>query len=425
MLAIAALSEIKAPTAFSPYHCDWLHDDVGAERFTGAKRVSDCRVRGMRDREGKSMSALASTGENWISSPTGFGADQPARRSFGIHTIYREDRKLPVIQRDLSQKPFCALTAFQKQDAGESKARILVIPPLSGHFAFLFRDLVLEMLSDHDVIVVDWINARHVPVDAGPFRLDDNITYAVEMIRELGTGTHVLGLCQGAIPALAATAVLAKAEDAATPRSLALIAAPVDPTANPTKVVRLIRERSLDWFEQSVFETVGNDYPGAGRRVYPARFQFSALMTYLMRHLSEGRELLGKVLTDDGADPIQFPFLNAYSSVMDLPAEWFLDNVRHVFHERAIPRNRLRWRGRPVDFSAITETALMTIEGELDDVAAPGQTSAAHALCTHIPDKRRDRYVLPGAGHFSTFHGHLWRRHVAPRLRDFIARAEM
>ena len=370
------------------------------------------------------MPALAYMSGNWASPLPGFSVDQPARRSFGIHTIDFDNRSVAVIQPDLSQKPFCALTRFQKQGDAGSKARLLVIPPLSGHFGFLFRDLVLEMLSDSDVIVADWINARYVPAAAGRFRLDDNIAYVVDMIRELGGGMHVLGMCQGAIPALAAAAILAKADDAAAPRSLVLFAAPIDPTANPTRVVRLVRERSLDWFERHVFTTVYGDYPGAGRRVYPAQFQFSALMAYLMRHLAQRGELLDKILKDDGADPVQFPFLNAYASVMDLPSEWFLDNVRHVFHERAVARNRFRWRGRPVDFSAIRKTALMTVEGELDDVAAPGQTAAAHALCPHIPDEKRDRYVLPGSGHFSTFHGHLWRDRVAPRLRAFIARAD-
>lgn len=348
------------------------------------------------------------------------GADQPARRAFGIDAVRVKGETTPVTQANRYHHPFAVLTGFECA-GGESPARVLLIPPLSGHFPFLFRDLVLALLPDHDVSVLEWINARHVPADAGRFTLDDNIAEVVTAIRAAGAECHVIGICQGAIPALAATALLSQDDDPARPRSLTLIAAPVDPTANPTNVVRLLRARPLGWFEQYAFARVGAPYSGAGRRVYPAHYQLGALMAYFTRHLAHNGLLLEKIYRDDGSDPVHFPFIDGFTSVMDLPAGWFLDNVRTVFHERAVVRDALRWRGRAIDLKALRSTGLMTVEAEHDDIAAPGQTAAVHGLCPHLPAQRHERYLLPGGGHFSTFHGNTVRDQIAPRIRRFIA----
>lgn len=349
------------------------------------------------------------------------GADQPARRAFGIDALARRGKTLRVVQRDLYRKPFCVLTHFAREGPAPAR-KLLLVPPLSGHFPFLFRDLILALLSEHDAHVMEWINARHVPAAQGPFTLDRDIAETIEAIRYLGGNIHVVGICQGAISALAAAAIMAQTGEA-PPRSLVLIAAPVDPTANPTNVVRLIRARRLEWFERYALTVAPAGYPGAGRRVYPARYQLGALMTYLSRHLLQNGLLVEKLRRDDGADPARFPFLDAFTSVMDLPGAWFVDNARTVFHERAIARNALVWEHQPVDLAAIEQTALMTVEAEYDDIAAPGQTAAAHALCPRLPATRQEHYVLPGGGHFNTFHGDTVRKEIAPRISAFTARA--
>jgi poly(3-hydroxybutyrate) depolymerase len=319
------------------------------------------------------------------------------------------------------RKPFCVLTHFGREGPAPAR-KLLLIPPLSGHFPLLFRDLILALLPEHDAHVLEWINARHVPAAQGPFTLDSDIAETVEAIRYLGGDVHIVGICQGAISALAAAAITAQTGEV-PPRSLVLIAAPVDPTANPTNVVRLIRARRLDWFERYALTEVPAGYPGVGRRVYPAQYQLGALMTYLSRHLLQNGLLVAKLRRDDGADPARFPFLDAFTSVMDLPGAWFVDNAQIVFHERAIARNALVWDGQPVDLAAIEQTALMTIEAEYDDIAAPGQGAAAHALCSGVPTPRHERYVLPGGGHFNTFHGEMARWQIAPRISAFTARA--
>lgn len=358
-----------------------------------------------------------------MTEPLWRGADQPARRGFGIDAIPTASGRVPIIQNDLYRKPFAVLTHFQRQGIPPPPGRALIIPPLSGHFPFLFRDLVLALLPDLDVAVVEWINVRHVPAAAGRFTLDSDIEETVKAIQHFNGDLHVIGVCQGAISALAATAILAQSGEAAVPRSVILIAAPVDPIANPTNVVRLIRARPLSWFKRNALAHVSARYAGAGRQVYPAHRQLTALTAYLTRHLLQGGRLREKLRRDDGADPVQFPFLDAVTSVMDLPGQWFLDNLRAVFHERALPGNTLRWRGQPIDLTAIHKTALMTIEAEYDDIAAPGQTLAAHALCPRLPLDHREHYLLPGGSHFSTFHGDSVRQKIGPRIVGFAARS--
>lgn len=262
-----------------------------------------------------------------------------------------------------------------------------------------------------------------MPLAAGRFGLEDNIASIIETLRAFGGDTHLLGLCQSAAPALAATAILAGAHDAAEPRSLILISGLIDPRINPTRIGRLAALRSPDWFERHAIVTVPGPYPGEGRRVYPGSVQRTALLAYMLRHLSTGGELLYKVLDDDGVDPARFPFLDLFFRVVDLCAEFFLDTVRLVFHEFALPRGTLVWHGDRVDLSAIGRTALMTVEGEFDDVSGLGQTRIAHDLCTRIAADRRSHYLQRNVGHFGTFHGRAWRSEILPRIRRFIRAA--
>lgn len=349
-------------------------------------------------------------------SPQFAGAYQPARRDFGIANVIADDGIVPVHTRDVVATPFCTLVEFARSDVAP-RADLLVIAPLSGHFPFLLRDLVIGLLPFFRVYVTDWTNVRHVPAEHGSFGLDTNISGVLSMIRSLAPGMTVVALCQGGVPALAATALLAHENDARTPAALVLMAAPIDPLANPTPVVRLLRARSLSWFEENLITTVPEEYAGRGRRVYPARFQLMALRTYLARRISEGGELSAKLLSDDGADPAQFPFLDLYTSIMDLDAKFLVDNTKAVFHDCLLRNGRLFFGGERVDPAAIRDTALLTVEGAWDDIAAPGQTSAAHGLCTSLPARLRREMIVPHSGHFSLFYGETWRREVLPAIK--------
>ena len=242
--------------------------------------------------------------------------------------------------------------AFARDDA-ELRPGILIVPPLSGHFAFLLRDMVAALVVDVRVLLLDWTNVRHVPARHGRFGFDDNIATVMRMVRHGGPGLSVVGVCQGGVPVLAATALLAAANDPATPASLTLIAAPVDPLAKPTRVVRLLRERPLSWFAGTANSLVPDTYAGAGRLVYPAQLQLTALLTYLRRHLDQSGELRHKARHDDGADPRRFPFLDLYSSIMDLDAKHFVENIDRVFHTCALCRGSLQCGGELVDVRAI------------------------------------------------------------------------
>jgi poly(3-hydroxybutyrate) depolymerase len=348
---------------------------------------------------------------------------QPARRDFGLSAAAYGDRVVEIRQRDIVEWPFCILTEFS---AGLSSGhRILLVAPLSGHFAFILREMVLGLVEGADVSVTDWLNASHVPLSAGDFGFDDNVETIVESLKLIGPGAHVIALCQGVMPALAATAVMSRSDPDFAPRSLTLMGGPVDPLANPTRVVRLLFQRGLRWIEANALDTVGPSQPGDGRFVYPAYRQFSALMAYLYRHLTTGGELLRKISDDDGIDPIRFPFLDLFISLMDLPAKYFLENIQKVFLDREAWTGELTFRGEPVDFTSIRNTALMTIEGANDDIAAPGQTSAAHRLCPNVPDGMRLDLVMPGAGHFSLFHGAMWREALLPEVKAFVGRASV
>jgi poly(3-hydroxybutyrate) depolymerase len=350
--------------------------------------------------------------------PSLTGADQPARRRLGIHEVRVGHTRVPVLTQDVFATAFATLVSFTRSDS-KALPGILIVPPLSGHFAFLMRDMVTALVADFRVLLLDWTNVRHVPTRHGPFGFDDNIATVMRMARHGGRGLAVVGVCQGGVPALAATALLAAADDLATPESLTLIATPVDPLARPTRVVRLLRERPLGWFTETANSVVPDKYAGAGRLVYPAKLQLSALLAYLRRHLDQSGELRDKARHDDGADPRRFPFLDLYSSIMDLDAKHFVENIDRVFHTCALSRGSLRYDGEPVDLREIRRTALLTIEGREDDIAAPGQTSAAHALCTALPTDLHQMQVISGAGHFSLFHGAAFRREVLPVLRDF------
>lgn len=346
------------------------------------------------------------------------GGNQPARRAFGIGELTLGGRTLPVRTRDVAAAPFCTLVEFSASSISPA-GDFLIVAPLSGHFPILARDLIIGLLPHFRVYITDWTNARYVPESCGPLGVQGNIGLVLDCIKALPPGLHMLGLCQGGIPAFAAASLLAQHEDAKTPASLVLMGSAIDPLANPTRVVNLIRSRPLTWFKEAVLAAVPENYPGAGRQVYPGELHFLPLWAYLMRHVALGTDTGVKLLLDDGCNPREFPFLDLFSSLMDLDGAFFYENMRDVFHQCLLKRGELRFEGERVVPAAMRTTALMTVEGEFDDIAAPGQTSAAHTLAGGVPDHLRGRLIVPRAGHFSLFYGEIWRSAVLPEICSF------
>ena len=350
--------------------------------------------------------------------------DDAAFRPFGISSLDDGGNACPVAESRVGSFRFGVLRRFSCEGATLRRRKVLVVAPLAGGYPILLRDLVVALVRElGEVAVTDWPDARYVPKSVGDFGLDDNILHVEAMLRALGPGVHVVAVCQGVVPALAAAALLSAANDEAAPLSISLLGGPVDPLANPSRVVQLLRQRPLGWFEGNVIEEVDDLYPGRGRRVYPRTQQFTTFASYTLRHVAEGRELFWKLLVDDGEDPIRHPFMSLCWPLMDVPAELFLGTVSEVYQRASLAAGKLRVAGRRVDPGRIEHAGLATIEGEEDDIAAPGQTNAAHELCPHVPGDLRRRLLLPGSGHFSLFHGEKARKVVVPAIVELVEAA--
>jgi poly(3-hydroxybutyrate) depolymerase len=347
------------------------------------------------------------------------------RPAFGIRTVTIEGKEVAVSEEIVASEPFCDLLHFRK-DAAPEEPRILVVAPLSGHFATLLRGTVQTLLLNHDVFVTDWINARNVPLLHGRFGLDDFVDLVIRFIRLLGPRSHVMAVCQPSVPVLAAVSLLAGSGDACQPASMILMGGPIDPMANPTEVNRFAKAHSIDWFERMVITTVPPRYPGAFRRVYPGFLQLVGFLSMnLNRHVSAHWEMFHSLARGDGDTAAATrAFYKEYSSVMDLPADFYLHTIKRVFHDHDLPEGRLRVRGNRVEPAAIERTALMTVEGERDDICGPGQTVAAHRLCSRIPSARKCHHLQPKVGHFGVFHGRRWETETYPKVAAFI-RAQM
>jgi poly(3-hydroxybutyrate) depolymerase len=351
-------------------------------------------------------------------SNAGMSHDRP---DFGIRTVTVNDEEAAVTEEVIASDPFCNLLHFRKDSAREDPA-VLVVAPLSGHFPTLLRGTVKTLLPDHDVSITDWANARNVPLLHGRFGLDDFVDLVIRYIRLLGPRVHVMAVCQPSVPVLAAVSLLAASGDACQPASMTLMGGPIDPAANPTEVNRFAEAHSLDWFERTVITTVPGRYPGAFRRVYPGFLQLAGFLSMnLERHVSAHWEMFHNLVRGDGDSAAATrAFYREYSSVMDLPADFYLHTIKRVFHDQDLPRGRFRVRGELVEPTAIEHTALMTVEGERDDVCAPGQTVAAHQLCTGIIPAKKTHHLQLQVGHYGVFHGRRWQTETYPKVRAFI-----
>ncbi|NND48913.1 MAG: polyhydroxyalkanoate depolymerase [Rhizobiales bacterium] len=345
---------------------------------------------------------------------------------FGIEQLEIDGTRVAVTEHCAWHKPFCRLLHFQAalpQDAPE-RPRILLVAPMSGHYATLLRGTVETLLVDHDVYVTDWCDARTVSLVDGRFDLDDYIDYIVDMLHFLGAGTHVIAVCQPSVPVLAATAVMEANDDPFGPSSIVLMGGPIDTRCNPTAVNTLAEQRGTDWFAHNVIVRVPFPHAGFMREVYPGFLQLSGFMSMnLDRHVTAHKDLFFHFVEGDG-DSIEKheTFYDEYLAVMDLTAEFYLQTVETVFVRHALPKGEMMHRGHPVDPSKIRRAALMTVEGERDDISGRGQTEAAHGLCSGIPDARKLAYVQAGVGHYGVFNGRRFRAETAPEITAFIKR---
>ncbi len=349
---------------------------------------------------------------------------------FGIHQIEVEGLSIPVVEREVVKKPFCRLLRFKRyHDQADGLARmkddpvVLVVAPLSGHHATLLRDTVRTLLADHKVYITDWTDARMVPASEGAFTLDDYIDYVQAFIRHIGADNlHVISVCQPTVPVLAAISLMA-ARGEALPRSMTMMGGPIDTRQSPTSVNNLATRQPLWWFENNVIHTVPANYPGSGRRVYPGFLQHLGFVAMNPeRHGTSHWDFYQDLIKGDlSSAQSHRKFYDEYNAVLDMPAEYYLDTIRTVFQEHLLPRGLWDVAGERVDPSKITGCALLTVEGELDDISGQGQTRAAHDLCTGIPTTHRKHLTVQGAGHYGIFSGRRWRTQVYPQVRAFIA----
>ncbi len=347
-----------------------------------------------------------------------------ARRPFGITKVEMDNRAVAVTERVITSTPFGSLLRFEK-DSLTPQPKVLVVAPMSGHFATLLRPTVQTMLADFDVYITDWHNARDVPVSAGRFGLDEYVDHLIAFLEELGPDTNLLAICQPAVPALMATAVMAEARNPAQPRTLTLMAGPIDTRHSPTRVNTMAKKQSIAEYERRAISRVPGRYAGAGRRVYPGFYQLASFMAMNAdRHINAQLTQLRRLFTDDveGA-AAHSRFYDEYFAVADLPAEFYLETVGRVFQDHLLATGEMTWHGRRVDPGAIRRTSLLVVEGERDDICGVGQTMAALDLCHGIPAARKSYHLQTGAGHYGVFSGRAWTGQIYPKVRAVIQEA--
>lgn len=343
------------------------------------------------------------------------------RPDFGIRAVTVGNREVEIIEEAVRVTPFGTLLHFRK-DIDTAQPRVLLVAPLSGHFATLLRGTVQTMLPEHDVYITDWHNARDVPLKAGRFGFDDYIVHLIDFLETIGPGAHVIAVCQPCVAALVAAAVMAQNGHRAQPRSLTLMAGPIDTRINPTKVNALAKSKPITWFEKNLIARVPFRYKGAFRKVYPGFVQLAAFMSMnIERHTKAHRDLYAHLVARDveKAEATK-SFYDEYFAVLDLTAEFYLETVHYVFQEHLLPRGELPFQGQKVDPAAIRKTMLLTVEGERDDICAVGQTLAAHDLCAKLKPYRKKHHLQPGVGHYGVFSGRKWESQIYPIVKNAI-----
>jgi poly(3-hydroxybutyrate) depolymerase len=343
------------------------------------------------------------------------------RPPFGIQSVTVGNREVEVREEAVATTPFGTLLHFKK-DIATAQPRILLVAPLSGHFATLLRATVRTMLPDHDVFITDWHNARDAPLTAGRFGMDEYTDHLIKFLETMGPGSHILAVCQPCVAVLAAAAVMAQAGNPAQPRSMTLMAGPIDTRVNPTKVNELAKKKSIEWFERTLTASVPLRYPGAFRRVYPGFVQLVAFMSMnVERHVKAHKELYDNLANGElEKAAVTKAFYDEYFAVLDLTAEFYLETVQLIFQDHALPLGKLEWHGQRVDPSAIRKTMLLTVEGERDDICAVGQTVAAHDLCNKLRPYLKRHHMQAGVGHYGVFSGTRWEKQIYPILKNVI-----
>jgi poly(3-hydroxybutyrate) depolymerase len=347
------------------------------------------------------------------------------RPDFGIDTVMMGNREVPVTVETVLTLPFGTLLRFAK-DIDTAQPKVLVVAPLSGHFATLLAGTVKTLLKDHDVYITDWANARDVPVEDGDFGVEDHVDYLIAFLEAIGPGGHVLAVCQPCVQTLAAVAVMSEAKNPATPRSMTLMAGPIDPRESPTKVNEFAVAKSLAWFERSVIAAVPARYKGGGRRVYPGFLQLTAFMAMNMeRHRDAHKKLYDHLAKGETAEADKIKtFYDEYFAVLDLTEEFYIETIDRIFHKAELATGDFSHRGKKVDPGAIRNTALLTVEGGRDDICALGQTSAAHDLCRSLRPHLKRHHLQANVGHYGVFNGRRWEREIYPVVRNMILAME-
>jgi len=345
-----------------------------------------------------------------------------ARPAYAIGHVETGNAQVSVREEVAMDLPFGNLLHFVKDEVEAAQPKVLIVAPMSGHFSTLLRSTVKTMLADHDVYITDWKNARDVPLSVGRFGFDDYVDYIMTFLQQLGPGAHLVSVCQPCVPAMAAVSIMAEDKDPATPRSMTLMGGPIDTRAAPTVVNELANEQPIEWFEKNLISMVPMRYAGRGRRVYPGFLQLSAFMSMNMeRHGAQHRELYQLLADGNDVEAAKIKtFYEEYFAVLDMTEEFYLETVDRVFQRTLLARGELTYRGRKVDPGKIRQTALLTVEGERDDVCAVGQTSAAHTLCTGLRPHLKRHHLQPGVGHYGLFAGKKWEKQIYPQVKNLV-----
>jgi polyhydroxyalkanoate depolymerase len=347
------------------------------------------------------------------------------RPPFGVDSVLVGNREVAVRESSARVTPFGTLLHFKK-DIDTPQPRVLLVAPLSGHFATLLRNTVRTMLPEHDVYITDWHNARDVNLGHGRFGFDDYVEHLIQFLEAIGPGAHLVAVCQPCVAALVAAAVMAQSGNRAQPRSMTLMAGPIDARVNPTRVNELATSKPIEWFEQNLIASVPFRYGGAMRHVYPGFVQLAAFMSMnLERHLKAHRELYDNLANGEYEKAqVTKAFYDEYFAVLDLTAEFYLETVQLIFQEHALAAGKLTWRGERVEPRAIKRTMLLTVEGERDDICAVGQTAAAHQLCSGLRPYLKRHHMQAGVGHYGVFSGNRWTNQIYPLVRNVILASE-